>query len=422
MNVSLIILLTLVFSAFFSGMEIAFVSANKLKVELDKNRGLLSAKVLSGFMQRPSKFIGAMLLGNNIALVIYGIAMAAVLDPILDTYITGFFHTEAVLLLLQTLLSTLLILILAEFIPKVLFRINPNALLNVFAVPVYLLYLVLYPLIYFFIGLSEFILRKLLGINLSIQEYQFTALDLNEYIKDFYRPETDMQEGEQEIQMIQNVMDFHVTKVRECMVPRNELVAIDDNESIQSLHSLLVESGHSKILVYKDSIDNITGYIHLLDLFSAPKDIRKVTRQVLLVPETITASKVLNMLTEQRRSVAVVVDEFGGTAGMVTIEDLIEEIFGEIDDEFDLDEFTEKQNAPDEFIFAGRLEIDYLNQEYNLGLPESDEYETLAGLIIHYHQSIPTVQEKIIIDHLTFTILDATETRIEKVQLNIQTN
>lgn len=422
MNVSLIILLTLLFSAFFSGMEIAFVSANKLKVELDKNRGILSARVLSGFMQRPSRFIGAMLLGNNISLVIYGIAMAAVLDPILDTYITGFFHTEAVLLLLQTLLSTLLILILAEFIPKVLFRINPNGLLNVFAVPVFLLYLVLYPLIYFFIGLSEFILRKLLGINLSIQEYQFTALDLNEYIKDFYRPETDMQEGEQEIQMIQNVMDFHVTKVRECMVPRNELVAIDDNESIQSLHSLLVESGHSKILIYNDSIDNITGYVHLLDLFSTPEDIRKVTRQVLIVPETITASQVLNMLIEQRRSVAVVVDEFGGTAGMVTTEDLIEEIFGEIDDEFDLDEFTEKQNAPDEFIFAGRLEIDYLNQEYNLGLPESDEYETLAGLIIHYHQSIPTTQEKIKVEHLTFTILDATETRIEKVQLNIERN
>lgn len=422
MNVTLIILLTLVFSAFFSGMEIAFVSANKLKVELDKNRGMLSARVLSGFMQRPSGFIGAMLLGNNISLVIYGIAMAAVLDPFLDTYITGFFHTEAVLLLFQTLLSTLLILILAEFIPKVLFRINPNGLLNVFAVPVFLLYLVLYPLIYFFIGISEFILKKLLGINLSIQEYQFTALDLNEYIKDFYRPETEMQEGEQEIQMIQNVMDFHVTKVRECMVPRNELVAIDDNESIQSLHSLLVESGHSKILVYNDSIDNITGYVHLLDLFSSPENIRKVTRQVLIVPETITASKVLNMLIEQRRSVAVVVDEFGGTAGMVTTEDLIEEIFGEIDDEFDLDEFTEKQNSPDEFILAGRLEIDYLNEEYNLGLPESDEYETLAGLIIHYHQSIPTVQEKIKIEHLTFTILDATETRIEKVQLNIETS
>jgi len=421
MDVTLVIILTLIFSSFFSGMEIAFVSANKLKVELDKSKDILSARILSGFMQRPSKFIGAMLLGNNISLVIYGIAMAVVLDPLLDSYLPSQLHTEVIMLLLQTLLSTLLILILAEFIPKVLFRINPNGLLSFFAVPAYLLYVFLYPLIYLFIGFSEFLLNRLLGLKIGMPGYQFTALDLNEYIRDFYRPEAEPQEGEQEIQMIQNVMDFHVTKVRECMVPRNEIVAIDEGEPFPDIHKLFLDSGHSKILAYKGSIDNMTGYVHQFDLFSRPSDFSRVIRPVLFVPETITASNVLNMLIDQRRSVAVVVDEFGGTSGMVTTEDLIEEIFGEINDEFDLDEFTERKISQNAYVFAGRLEIDYLNREYNLNLPESDEYETLAGLIIHYHQSIPSVNEKIIINKSSFTILNATETRIEKVQMIINT-
>ena len=419
MDVTLIIILTLIFSAFFSGMEIAFVSANKLKVELDKGKGMVSARLLASFMQRPSQFIGAMLLGNNISLVIYGIAMATILYPLLDNFLPGILHSEAILLFLQTLLSTLLILILAEFLPKVLFRINPNGLLSFFAVPAYLLYLLLFPLIYLFIGLSEFILKKVLGIKIGTKGYQFSALDLDEYIRDFFHPEDNQQQGEQEIQMIQNMMDFHITKVRECMVPRNEIVAIDETDPIEEMHRQFIDSGHSKILAYKGSMDNMTGYVHLFDLFSKPSGIHSVVRPVLFVPETITADNVLNMLIEQRRSVAVVVDEFGGTAGMVTTEDLIEEIFGEIDDEFDLDEFTEKQISEKEFIFAGRLEIDYLNRQYNLRLPESDEYETLAGLIIHNHQSIPSVNEQISFNKLTFTIIDASETRIEKVQLTV---
>jgi CBS domain containing-hemolysin-like protein len=252
-----------------------------------------------------------------------------------------------------------------------------------------------------------------------MQGYQFTALDLDEYIRDFYSPEAEHQEGEQEIQMIQNVMDFHVTKVRECMVPRNEIIAVEESDPMDELKSVFIDSGHSKILIYKNTVDHITGYVHLFDLFSKPLSIKEVAKPVLIVPETITASKVMNMLIEQRKSVAIVVDEFGGTAGMVTTEDLIEEIFGEIEDEFDLDEFTENQNDPNEFIFAGRLEIDYLNKEYDLGLIESTEYETLAGLIIHYHQSIPSVGEQIEIANLRFTILEASDTKIEKVQLNI---
>jgi CBS domain containing-hemolysin-like protein len=260
---------------------------------------------------------------------------------------------------------------------------------------------------------------KLMGIKPGTYSYQFSALDLDEYIRDFYRPEDNQQDGEQEIQMIQNMMDFHVTKVRECMVPRNEIIAIQDDASIRELNEQFLESGHSKILVYKNTIDHITGYVHLFDLFAKPVSIARILKPVLIVPETITANKVLNKLIDERKSVAVIVDEFGGTSGMVTTEDLIEEIFGEIEDEYDLDEVTEKQNNPGEFIFAGRLEIDYLNTTYGLDLPESDEYETLAGLIIHFHQSIPSVNEEIRISNLIFTILEATETRIGKVRLNI---
>jgi len=420
-NETVVITLTIIFSAFFSGMEIAFVSANKLKVELDRNKGMVSARVLSYFMQRPSSFIGAMLLGNNVALVIYGIAMAALLDPILEASLPAYLQTEALLLFLQTLLSTIVILILAEFLPKVLFRINPNGLLNFFAIPAYLLFLILFPLIYLFIGLSEFIIRKALRTSNGFERYQFSPLDLDEYIRDFYHPESENQEGEQEIEMIQNVMDFHITKVRECMVPRNEIVALDETETIHKLSSLFRESGHSKILVYRETVDNITGYVHLYDLFSTPQIIKKIVRPVIIVPETITASKVLNMLIDQRKSVAVVVDEFGGTSGMVTTEDLIEEIFGEIEDEFDQEEFMVKKVSETEYILAGRLEIDFLNKEYGLNLPESAEYETVAGLIISYHQSIPMVKEQIRINDFSFTILEASETRIEKVQLIFST-
>jgi len=419
MNLVSLITFTLLFSAFFSGMKIAFISANKLKVELDKNKGMLSARILSGFMQRPSQFIGTMLLGNYIALVIYSIAMATLLDSFLIRSLPHFLQTGAMLLLLQILISTFIILILAEFLPRILFRIYSNRLLNIFIFPAYLMYILLYPLIYLFTGASELIMGKLMGIKSGTYTYQFSALDLDEYIRDFYRSEDNHQDGEQEIQMIQNMMDFHVTKVRECMVPRNEIIAIPDDSSIKELNELFLDSGHSKILVYSKTIDDITGYVHLFDLFAKPISIASILKPVLIFPETITANKVLNMLIDERKSVAVIVDEFGGTSGMVTTEDLIEEIFGEIEDEYDLEEFTEKQNNTNEFILTGRLEIDYLNSTYALGLPESDEYETVAGLIIHFHQSIPSVNEQIRINHLVFTILEATETRIGKVRLNI---
>ncbi|MEI6061622.1 MAG: hemolysin family protein, partial [Bacteroidota bacterium] len=355
MNNYVIIAITLASSAFFSGMEIAFVSSNKLRIELEKGKGSVSARLISGFIHHPSRFIGAMLVGNNVALVIYGIAAAALLEPVLRNLLPLALATDGVILILQTILSTLLILITAEFLPKILFRLNPNGLLNFFAVPVYLIYLVLYPFMYFFLGLSELILRYVFGMKTGSVRYQFTAIDFDEYIRDFYDPDAASQVDEAtEMQMIQNVRDFHSTKVRECMVPRNEIIAAEDDIPIAELHGLFLETQHSKIPVYKQSIDNLTGYVHLYDLFSKPADIQSVVRPVIIVPETISASNVLNMMITQRKSVAVVVDEFGGTAGMVTVEDLIEEIFGEIQDEFDIDELEEKKNSDNEFILAGR--------------------------------------------------------------------
>ncbi len=420
MNNYVIIAITLASSAFFSGMEIAFVSSNKLRIELEKGKGLLSARLVSGFVHHPSRFIGAMLIGNNISLVIYGIAAAAILGPVLQISLPTPLASDSIILVFQTILSTLLILITAEFLPKILFRLNPNGLLNTFAMPVYLVYLILYPFMYFFLGLSELILRYIFGMKTGAVRYQFTAIDFDEYIRDFYNPAAAQVDEATEMQMIQNVRDFHSTKVRECMVPRNEIIAVDDSIKIEELHSLFIETQHSKIPVYKQSIDNLTGYVHLYDLFGKPADISTVVRPVIIVPETIAASKVLDMMISQRKSVAVVVDEFGGTAGMVTVEDLIEEIFGEIEDEFDVEELLVKKISETEFILAGRLEIDYLNQEYLLILPQSDEYETLAGLILNHHQSIPEIREQIQIDRFTFTILEATGSRIDKVMMKIE--
>jgi CBS domain containing-hemolysin-like protein len=421
MNNYLIIALTLAFSAFFSGMEIAFVSSNKLRIELEKGKGLLSARLVSGFIRHPSRFIGAMLVGNNIALVIYGIAAAAILEPFLMQALPASINSDSLILTLQTVLSTVLILITAEFLPKILFRLNPNGLLNFFAVPVYLVYLLLYPFMYFFLGLSEIVLRYIFGIKTGKVRYHFSSIDFDEYIRDFYNPAAAQVDESSEIQMIQNVRDFHSTKVRECMVPRNEIISADDSTTIAEIQELFIETQHSKIPVYKQSIDNLTGYVHLFDLFSKPADIKSIVRPVIIVPETIAASDALNMMISQRKSVAVVVDEFGGTAGMVTVEDLIEEIFGEIQDEFDVDELMVKKISDTDFILAGRLEIDYLNQEYALNLPQSDEYETLAGLILNYNQSIPLIREEIEIDRFKFTILEASGSRIDKVQLRINT-
>ncbi|MBE0651277.1 MAG: HlyC/CorC family transporter [Bacteroidales bacterium] len=419
-TVWIVIIISLTFSAFFSGMEIAFVSSSRLRHELDMKKKLKRARILSTFYANPSRFIGALLLGNNVSLVIYGIAMAKLLEPVIKQYLPTPLDSEFYVLIIQTILATLLILVVAEFIPKVLFRIQPDGLLKTFAVPAWLFYYLFYPFIFLYIGISELILKGVFRLRISNEEYSFSAIDLNEYVQDLNIEDND-QAFNQEIQMIQNAMDFKHVKLRDCMVPRTEIVALEINEPPDLLRNLLSETGHSKIMIYEQSIDNILGYVHAYDMFSRPASIRAVLRQVEIFPETTTAKRALNDFIIKHKSVAVVVDEFGGTSGMVTMEDIIEEIFGEIEDEYDVDddEVIEKKISDREFIFSARLEIDYLNDEYNLKIPESDEYETLAGFILHHFGSIPSVSDQIEIAPFVFKVLKATENKLEEVKLTI---
>lgn len=414
-----IIIITLIFSAFFSGMEIAFVSSNRLKIEVDKNKGHFSARIISHFTRMPSRFIGALLLGNNVALVIYGIAMARILEPALQNLIPGYVMSETLMLIVQTLLATFLVLVVAEFTPKVLFRLNPNKILNVFALPAVVFYYLFYPLIYIYIGFSEWVLRNFIKIKFSRENLIFSVVDLDNYLKEFSPDYTRQEDVQQEIQMFQNAIEFRNIKLRECMIPRTEIVALDKNDTIDNLRQAFITSGHSKIPVYQQSIDDIIGYVHSADMFKNPQSIQSILRPIIVAPETMPANVVLSMFIQQSKSIAVVVDEFGGTSGIITMEDVIEEIFGEIDDEFDVEDLTEKKISDNEYIFSARLEIDYLNEKYQLDLPESEDYETLAGLIISHHQSIPALDDEIQFAPFTFIILEATEARIEKVKLII---
>jgi CBS domain containing-hemolysin-like protein len=414
-----LIIMMLLLSGFFSGMEIAFVSSNRLKHELDLKRKVLPARILSLFYSNPSRFIGALLLGNNIALVIYGIAMAILLEPSIVRILPNSYHSEFIILLIQTIISTLIILITAEFIPKILFRINPNAILKFFAVPVWLFYFIFYPIIFLFIGLAEFILTRIFRIQLSTGNYNFSMIDLEEYVKEYNPSSEQPEEIEQEIQMIQNAIEFKHVKLRECMVPRTEIKAVDINENIDSVRDLFSNTGHSKIMIFKETIDNMVGYVHSYDLFTNPKNIKEVLREVDMYPESMSASELLNSMIKKHKSVAVVLDEFGGTSGMLTLEDIIEEIFGEIEDEHDTEKTVEKQLSSNEFIFSTRLEVDYLNEKYNLNIKVSDEYETLAGFIIHHHESIPSINEQIKISPFLFTIKKSSGNRIEEVKMEL---
>jgi putative hemolysin len=414
-----IVITSLIFSALFSGMEIAFISSNKLKIELDKNKGLFSAKILSVFFKDPSKVIGALLLGNNIALVMYGIAMADILKPAIIAFFAPSQPTEFLVLVLQTIISTILILITGEFIPKALFRINPNRSLNMLAIPLRLYYLIFYPVIHFIVWISEFILNNVFRLKLIYQNYAFSPADLDHYLKEFAIEKKEESDVKQEIQMLQNAIDFRKVKLRECMVPRTEITAISVSENVAELRKTFIDSGHSKILVYDETVDNITGFVHSSDLFKNPPSISNVTHTIPIIPETMLANNVLTMFIREHKSIALVVDEFGGTSGIVTMEDIIEEIFGEIEDEFDVEELTEKKLNDNEYLFSARLEIDYLNEKYNLHLPESDEYETLGGFIINIHESIPVVNEVILKDKFRFLVSEASDTRIETVHLTL---
>ena len=410
-----VILTSLISSAFFSGMEIAFVSANKLKIELDGKQGDFFAKIVSNFLKRPSRFIGAMLVGNNIALVVYGIYMAKILEP----EIARFTQSDLIILLIQTVISTILILITAEFLPKTLFRINPNNMLRFFAFPLLIIYYVLLLPMLLVIGISEALI-KLFSPGIKMQEdLNFGRLDLEYYIKEGTENNENQEDIDHEIQIFQNALDFSKVKARECMVPRTEVIAMDIEDSIENLTAKFIDTGLSKILIYRDTIDNIIGYTHSFELFKKPDSIKSILLPVPIIAISMTANEILEEFIEQRRSIAVVVDEFGGTSGIVTIEDIIEEIFGEIEDEHDKEELIETKISDSEFLFSARLEVDYLNDEYGLNLPESDNYETLAGLLINTFESIPIMNEEIILDNFIFTVKKVFQNKIDLVHLKL---
>lgn len=414
------VIITLLFSAFFSGMEIAFVSSNKLKIELDKNKGLLSAKILAYFVKTPSKILGTLLLGNNIALVIYGISMARILEPHIIKILSPAYNSETLVLVIQTIISTIIILITAEFIPKVLFRLKSNAILNIFAVPINLLYWIMYPFINGLVGFSEMFIRKVLRSPVSTDGYAFSPIDLDNYLREMVPDQKEEIEVKQEIQMLQNAIGFKSIKLRECMIPRTEVTTLEQNESIETLKKTFIETGHSKVLIHHENVDNIIGFVHTSEIFNDPKDIQSVTRSIPIFPETMLAHMVLNIFIKEHKSIAVVVDEFGGTSGIVTMEDIMEEIFGEIEDEYDTEELTEQVISDSAYLFSARHEIDYINEKYSLNLPVSEDYETLGGLIIKIHESIPTKGDVILFDQLKFIIIDASDTRIETVELHLE--
>lgn len=347
--------------------------------------------------------------------------MTKLLEPWLLKIVPEVLKQELIILIIQTIIATVIILFTAEFFPKIAFRIQPNAILRFFALPIKFFYIIFYPFVIIVIGISEFVLKKILRVKFDNQKYTFSSSDLSDYFKEFTNNgENENIEIKQDIQLFQNAIDFRSVKLRECMIPRTEIVAVEDNESIEEIKKLFIKTGHSKILIYSESIDNIIGYTHSYDLFHIPKNIQEVLRPVIIVPETMLANKVLSTMIKVHKSIAVVVDEFGGTSGMITMEDIMEEIFGEIEDEHDVEDMIEQQIGAKEYQFSGRIEIDYLNDKYNFGIPESEEYETLAGFILYYHESIPEVNEEIIIKEFSFKILQAVENKIDSVNLKLK--
>jgi putative hemolysin len=419
METWIILVVTIILSAFFSGMEIAFFSSNKLRIEIERQKGVISGNIFGKFLNRPSELIATLLIGNNIALVIYGIAIAVILEPMIYNLFPAAVDAEGLLIVLQTLFATLIILVLAEFIPKVIFRINPNGVLDVFAIPTIIFHYLFWPVARLFIWVSKLMMNILFRVKMKDEKYAFSTLDLDNYLIEFSQDNEESTAYEDEIQMIQNAMDFRTVKLRECMVPRTEIVAVDIQDPVKGLNKVFLASGHSKVLVFEESIDNIIGYTHAFDLFREPRSIKAILRPVLIAPESMLANRLMEKFIKERKSVGVVVDEFGGTAGMITLEDVIEEIFGEIKDEFDTEDLFEKKIAEDEYIFEARIEIHHLNETYGFDLEYSDEYSTLAGFILHYHENIPVVGEVITIEPYQFTVTDATETRLVKVRMKI---
>ena len=420
----LIIVLSLILSAFFSGMEIAYVSSNKIHIEIEKKQGGLLSKLLTKITAKPSKFIATMLIGNNIALVIYGFYMGDMLVDWFASYlpssspIINSLFTE-LSLLTQTVISTLVILVTAEFLPKVFFQIYANSLLKLFAVPAYLFYVLFSFVSHFVIWISDVILKHLFKTEGDEVQLAFTKVELGNYISEQMESVEAHDTVDSEIQIFQNALEFSEVKSREVMVPRTELSAIEIHDSLSNLNDLFTQTGHSKILVYKTTIDDILGYAHSFDLFKAPKNIKSMLRPVEYVPETMFAKDVLNVLIKKRKSLAVVLDEYGGTSGIMTVEDVIEELVGEIEDEHDTFELIEEKINNHTYVFSARIEVDHINETYKFQLPESENYETLGGFIVNHTEEIPEKNQEIKIDQFHFTIKEVSNTKIELVELKI---
>ena len=405
----------MVFSAFFSGMEIAFVSSNRMLAEMDKEKQKFSGYFLQTFYRHPNNFVSTMLVGNNIALVVYGILFAELFDRTLFKGMDATFTVPA-----DTILSTLIVLFTGEFLPKTLFKSNANRLLSFFAFPAYLCYVVLWPISRFSTMLSRVILR-IFGFKIEKEKNDdaFTKVDLDYLVQSSIDNAENEDDIDEEVKIFQNALDFADTKVRDCMVPRTEIKAVEDNCSLDELMTVFVESGKSKIIVYHEDVDHSTGYIHSSEMFRKPEKWLDNIQQMPYVPETMTARKLMQMFLQQKKSLAVVVDEFGGTSGIVSLEDIVEEIFGEIEDEHDSSNYVAKQLPDGEYILSARLEIDTINEKFDLDLPESEDYMTLGGLILHYYQSFPKLNEVVKIGRFEFRIIKNTMTKIELVRLKV---
>ncbi len=410
------ILTSLFFSAFFSGSEMAFLSSNKLLIELNRKKHPHLSKATDVFIHNPGLFISTILVGNNIALVVYGIYMGHLVEPGIARYV----NSDVVILLLQTIISTIVILVTAEFLPKIIFRINPTLTLNILSIPLYFFYTLFYPISKLTLFISNFFIRKVLRAPSPPKKKDLVIgrLDLDNLITE-HQEKTQTEDGvRQEVKFLKNVLDFSSLKIRECIIPRTDIEAIDEEESLDTLRQKFIETGHSKILVFRKHIDNIIGYVHVSSLFKQPQKLKNIISQISIVPETMTANNLLGQFTQERKSIALVVDEFGGTAGIVTLEDILEEIFGEIDDEYDVSDLIEKNIDKHKYQFSGRLEVDYLNEKYQFELPVTDEYETLAGMVLFYNEAIPKVGDVIQIERFSVKILEATTSKIKLLEIS----
>ena len=415
----LVILISLIFSAFFSGTEIAFVSSSKLQIELERNQGKFGGKILSFFVQKPSRFINTALVGNTIALVIYGIFMASVLEPIIARYLPLSLQKDGVVLIIQTGLSTIIVLFTAEFTPKSIFLLNPNRILKVLVIPIVVIYYIMLPLVWVIEGMSKFLIVNVLRQKFSEDQPVFGLTDLSNYIQRNTRKDIKEAKVDLDTKIFNNALEFKTVKVRECMIPRTEISAVDIEDNIEDLRKEFTESGHSKILVFKENIDQVIGYCHALELFKKPTNIQEILSPIIIVPETMLANELMIQFIQEHKSLALVVDEFGGTSGIVSIEDVIEEIFGEIKDEYDEEDLVEQKISQNRYMLSARHEIDYLNDKYGWGIPEG-EYDTLGGFILSETENIPSPNDSIIAHPFEIRIVSMEDARIDNIILSLK--